>query len=457
MGNTFFYKQVKTDANKIRWKDIFSESRKKHSKEELEYALSAGTAMNTATDADMLKKWHKPWVWYRLFIAGLILIAFIFLVYFISIKIEYIVPAIQIIAIVIPPLVIPLVVLVFLWELNIPKNISIYEVIGYFFVGGVTSLLVTEVILRFIATKETPASYAAFTEEPAKLIAALLCMLFFTKKKKLYGINGVIIGAAVGAGFSAFESAQYALMGETSGLYGAMQMFVYGRMIGAFGTHTLWCASYAGAYALACKKSKMRGEAFVDMDFLIAFIGAMALHFSWNAFGTYSAEHGLDQLVSYIVYIGFLLLQWLLVLYIVKKCLYQVIAPSGYTSGSAQSYAPAQMATAEAPQSTPKLTVVCMEGVIKGAVWQSVMSETLTIGREDGNIFKISGNVAGVSRQHCIIQYTDQGWTIRDLNSTYGTFVNRVKLEPGRFYVLREGDVIQLAQSNQTFRVTYQR
>lgn len=464
MGNTFFYKQVKTDASKIRWKDIFSESRKKHSKEELEYALSAGTAMNTANEADMLKKWHKPWVWYRLFIIGLILIAFTFAVYFISIKIEYIVPAIQIITIVIPPLIIPLVVLVFLWELNVPKNISIYELVGYFFVGGVTSLLVTEIILRFIATGDTPASYAAFTEEPAKLIAALLCMLFFTRKKKLYGINGVIIGAAVGAGFSAFESAQYALMGENSGLYGAMYMYVYSRLIGAFGTHTLWCASYSGGYALACKKGKMQGGAFLDMDFLIMFIGAVALHFSWNAFATYSSEKGLDRLVTTAAFIGFILLQWLLVLYIVKKCLHQVIAPAGYTSGSAQAYAPAQMAAASAQAAgvaasvpgTPKLTVVCVDGAIKGAVWQSMMSETLTIGREEGNVFKIPGNVAGISRQHCIIQYTDQGWAVRDLNSTYGTSVNGVKLAPGQFYILREGDIIQLAQTNQTFRVTYQ-
>lgn len=453
MGNTFFYGQVKSDVNKIKWKDILSESRKKHSKQELEYALSAGTAMNSATEEDMLKKWHKPWVWYRLFIIGLMIIAFVFAVYFISIKIEFIVPAIQLITMVVPPLVIPLVVLVFLWELNVPKNISIYELVGYFFVGGVTSLLVTEVILRFVATGDKPASYAAFSEEPAKLIAALLCMLFFSKRKKLYGINGIIIGAAVGAGFSAFESAQYALNGEMTGIYGAMYMFVYGRLIGAFGTHTVWCASYSGAYALACKKGKMKPGTFLDTDFLIAFVGAMALHFSWNAFATYSGEQGLASVVSNLVFVGFIILQWLLVLYVVKKCLYQVISPANYRSGSSSGYAPAYMAvTAER---IPKITIICVSGAIKGAVWQSTGSEVLTIGRGDGNVFKLPDNVAGISRQHCSIKHTERGWIVRDLNSTYGTSLNGIRIPPDREHVLQEGDMIHLAAANQTFKVTF--
>lgn len=454
MGNTFFYRQVKSDANKIKWKDILAESRKKHSKQELEYALSAGTAMNSATEEDMLQKWHKPWVWYRLFIIGLMAIAFVFAVYFISIKIEYIVPAIQIITMVVPPIIIPLVVLVFLWELNVPKNISIYELIGYFFIGGVTSLLVTEIILRFFATDNKPASYAAFVEEPAKLIAALLCILFFSKRKKLYGINGIIIGAAVGAGFTGFESAQYAFSLEMTAYYGAMYMFVYARLIGAFGTHTLWCASYSGAYALACKKGKMRVDAFLDIDFLIAFVGAVALHFSWNAFATYSAEQGLASIVSNLAYVGFVLLQWLLVLYVVKKCLYQVIAPAAYRSGSARGYAPAHVAVAAA--GIPRITIICVSGAIRGAIWQSTGSEILTIGRGDGNIFKLPDNVAGISRQHCRIQHTEQGWIIRDLNSTYGTSLNGARIAPDREHILREGDMIYLAAANQAFRVTFQ-
>ena len=54
MGNTFFYRQVKDDSTKITWKDILSECRKKHTRQDLEYALSAGTVMNRVAEADML-------------------------------------------------------------------------------------------------------------------------------------------------------------------------------------------------------------------------------------------------------------------------------------------------------------------------------------------------------------------------------------------------------------------
>ena len=74
MGNTFFYRQVKSGGDEITWKDIFSECRRKHTRQELEYALSAGTSMNQVSEADMLKKWQKPWVFYPLLKGGLLLV-----------------------------------------------------------------------------------------------------------------------------------------------------------------------------------------------------------------------------------------------------------------------------------------------------------------------------------------------------------------------------------------------
>ena len=60
MGNTVFYRQLNEDARQIGWKDIFSEYRKKHNHEDLEYALAAGTSLNTASEEYMLQKWRKP-------------------------------------------------------------------------------------------------------------------------------------------------------------------------------------------------------------------------------------------------------------------------------------------------------------------------------------------------------------------------------------------------------------
>ena len=53
MGNTFFYRDVKNNPNKITLKEILSECRVKHSKRDLEYQLSAGTAINQATEQEL--------------------------------------------------------------------------------------------------------------------------------------------------------------------------------------------------------------------------------------------------------------------------------------------------------------------------------------------------------------------------------------------------------------------
>ena len=111
----------------------------------------------------------------------------------------------------------------------------------------------------------------------------------------------------------------------------------------------------------------------------------------------------------------------------------------------------AQMAAANAA----KITVMGSEGAFRGAVWQSTGGEQLTIGRGDGNVFKIPENVAGISRQHCIIKYTANGWVITDLNSSYGTSINQVKLAPGVEQPLREGDIIYLGSSGQAFKISY--
>lgn len=50
-----------------------------------------------------------------------------------------------------------------------------------------------------------------------------------------------------------------------------------------------------------------------------------------------------------------------------------------------------------------------------------------------------------LSRRHCEILTEDGQWWIRDLNSRNGTFLNKLRLTPGQWYVLNEGDQILAA------------
>src|SRR5262249_47546098 len=48
------------------------------------------------------------------------------------------------------------------------------------------------------------------------------------------------------------------------------------------------------------------------------------------------------------------------------------------------------------------------------------------------------------SRQHAVITYEDGKLVIEDLNSSNGTFVNRMRIHPGQKRTLRVNDVIQI-------------
>lgn len=72
-----------------------------------------------------------------------------------------------------------------------------------------------------------------------------------------------------------------------------------------------------------------------------------------------------------------------------------------------------------------------------------LMKNTLTIGRDINNEIVI--NDAEVSRQHCRLQLYGEGYTIEDLGSTNGTWVNDQRLT-GQ-HQLRPGEIIRLGDN----------
>src|SRR5262249_62254773 len=80
---------------------------------------------------------------------------------------------------------------------------------------------------------------------------------------------------------------------------------------------------------------------------------------------------------------------------------------------------------------------------LDGKVWES--DDSLCIGRAPG--VEVSVPDTGLSRHHAEVILSDDGWVVRDLGSTNGTFVNGLrvgqegcKLNPGD--LLQAGDVV---------------
>ena len=79
---------------------------------------------------------------------------------------------------------------------------------------------------------------------------------------------------------------------------------------------------------------------------------------------------------------------------------------------------------------------------------QLSQTRVVTIGRQVGVYLLI--DQGSVSRRHAEISYANGQYVLRDLGSSYGTFVNDQRLEPGSLSILKQGDRIRFGN-----KVTY--
>lgn len=83
------------------------------------------------------------------------------------------------------------------------------------------------------------------------------------------------------------------------------------------------------------------------------------------------------------------------------------------------------------------------------------LSDTMLFGRNAGSCNVLfSDETKGISRTHCKVENTPNGVTITDLGSSYGTFVNGVKLQPYAPRMLNVGDTFYLGDKSNLFSLT---
>ena len=457
MANTTFFKKADEDTNRITWRDLFSESLKHHSKEDLEYALLAGTDMDGTTEQNMRQKWRKPWLYFRFLGIGALVVLVMFVLKYVQNTMLLIGVAgyDETISIVLS-LLVPVTLMIFFWETNIPRNITWYQLILYFVLGAIITYFVTAVLFLVIDSNVTHygytfkmASFAAFREEPAKLAASVLILCLCFRKKKMYGLTGLVVGAAVGAGFGGFESINYGLeFGTGTALY---------RAFLAVGGHALFCASYTAAIALHSPKGKLDIKSFCNRDFAVTFLVSTASHFLWNS--------GIDEYMYFLSYINaekfskiaasyetmeeltlalrrihtfvmaaVIILLWCSCIYILRKCLKQIV----------------EAGRGQAAAAVIRLQFV--SGPLNGRTFECSGSSPIHIGKNPECELVIP-DVGGVSRRHCMLHYGNGQWMIQDLNSSYGTMVNGQRINMTVDFRLNVGDRVSLGSENVSFAV----
>lgn len=320
---------------------FFSEVFKHHSKDELHDLLIAGTRQGTPALSSVSTVFPTPWIFARIFLFCLI-VCFGFYWALQTFNHILFVPG----YIFIGNFGIPFCVFLLFYELNVRRDVSLYDGIKAMIGGGILSLVVS--LFFFLTTGANLPLWAGPIEETGKLLAVILIA---NKLRNGRILTGMLLGAAVGAGFAAFESAGYTyreiieqmarlnyaefvhevnptlaqkVAQQANVLDPEWTMFL--RALLSPGAHIVWTAVTAGAYWMIMDARTQEGKrakdsvAFdfcilIDKRFLIIAIVPIMLHMLWNSIGVFMGVPA---------YIGIGLVGWFFALRMVNAGLSQI-------------------------------------------------------------------------------------------------------------------------------------
>ncbi len=306
------------ESSNLNLKDMFSEVFKSHSKDESDEVFIAGTKTTTPSLDEVSEEWGKPWVFSRVFLAFAITFAALWILGGVFGNANSI-PGL----IFIGALTVPLTGLFFFYESNAFKNISLFEVLKMFFIGGVISLISTMILYNFITFSDDYYLYGSMTAVDAGLVGlveetgkAIIIVYFINKYKTNKILNGLLIGGAIGAGFAVFESAGYILT-FTVNLDATLIDMVFTRAWTAIGSHLVWSAIIGAAIVIAKEDKNFEFSNILDNRFLFFFFSSVILHGIWNSSFSLAGSYTLKYFVL-------IFIVWLFVFILMKAGLKQV-------------------------------------------------------------------------------------------------------------------------------------
>lgn len=423
-GNTEFY--FKAANSQLSFKDFFKDSFKKHEPGAGAKVFMSGTPLSTPSPDQMLSEWQKPWLWARVLILGLIFCAILY------ISANYMdAPLYALFSL--GALVIPISILIFFWEANIPRDIPLYTLIVIFLIGGALSIA----FVPFVPALGEAASFAAFVEEPTKLLAL---SIFIYKLDKKYIFDGILIGAAVGTGFAGMENIYYIFaMGSP------MEVFVL-RSVLSLGGHIMWAAAEGGALAMVKGSDKLQLKHFGDKRFLVYLGASMALHFTWNSnFGIVSIPLFGD--VKYVILCGLAMFS---VFTLMKQAIKQVLNAADLARFQ---YRPQPQKQSIPVMAKPMQAVLMAQtGPLAGTRFP--FQKTVAIGRDPSVCNVILPNeTPGISRRHCLLEIRPDGVYVMDVSSNGTFWLSGARIPPNTWVKVTEP--ICLGSRAVSFHVEY--
>jgi len=246
--------------------------------------------------------WPRPWLYMRTLLLFVVALLVLFFCWRQEGREEasYLFPGL----VVVGALAVPVTLLIFFWEINKWRTLTLLDVLRYFLIGSCLAITITfavQYVLDLVSEERIvydeqghsftlrmmmdyglmPLAITACVEEFAKAFTIVVILLRW--RGSLHILHGILVGAAVGAGFAVFESAGYIATDIDNLLYGILI-----RSLTAPACHVAWGALMGGALALSQvtgHRSQVTSKLRLPRLFVFAAVAYMlvcAMHVAWN-------------------------------------------------------------------------------------------------------------------------------------------------------------------------------
>ena len=484
-NNRTFFKNAVQGQMSLR--DIFSDMTRKHTPEESSRVLIAGTALTTPDESEMLAGWQKPFLFARFFVICCVcLVLTLVLAEFSLSGIDALLVGFA--------MMVPMTMLVLAWEMNVPRTISLMEVLKIVAVGGILSLIFT-MLLQAAGIEIQDAAWAPVVEEPAKLAVVYILL---KRKNRKYILEGVLLGMAVGTGFAIIETMNYILNSTRAGMLLSLAHLVLGwaeqggieaalvqlltlvenqasllssvmlqdgamdgiqtailRSANGIVGHGVYAALYSGGLMMAKGSEEVSLKHLLHIDFLKFFAASFLIHFLNNS--------GMMGIFPWIIpgYVN----SWSLVkaalgifflLKLFKTGVNQVVQTTiAHNSGRVTIAVNRDVAEVKlgGGAAAGAGRIEFLAGPLAGQSFSVGAGQSLTIGRSPSCSIPVVG-ASNVSGKHCSVSVNGSMILVTDLGSTNGTFLGKQRLAPQQPTPVPDGGMVYLGNQNCVIRVS---
>ncbi len=260
-------------------KELLGDIFKRHNPEEVEGFFTVGTPSTTPPVEEVDTTWPRPWMFFRALSFSAI-IYFLFNVAWETFENINLIPGLMAVG----TIAVPVSALLFFFEVNVRRNMSLYVIMRLVMLGGVISLIFSLVLfeLPLANVKFLGASVAGLIEEPGKLLALIVVA---RSSRHGYKLNGLLMGAAIGAGFAIFESMGYAFRAllVSQGNKDFMTDIILMRGVLSPFAHIAWTAISGAALWRVKGGRPFKLDMLKDGKFWHLFLVSVVLHMVWNS------------------------------------------------------------------------------------------------------------------------------------------------------------------------------